>query len=424
MDSGVTVRRLRDAARALSSLDDRAALKAIQAAQNALDAAKADRLASLEESKAFELDGASSITTWARNELRLDALGTRKLTRAAATMRDLPDVGDAAQNGRIRLEHVAVFSHGLKHIDNGVVRDSVPWLLDVATTCEPVELRRVMRALREAIYPDSLDDAWEKGMDKEDFQVNAVPQGWHVNGFLNTVTGAKLKILLDSLGAPKNKDDARPGAERRVDALDTVLTSILESGLPSDKGVRPQLSVVVGVDALKDVPGARPAQLVGFGSIGPKLLGYLGCLSDLTPIVTADGEHVQANILNLGRTSRLASLKQRRAIMARQEGECAAPGCRNTHLEIHHVTWYSNGGRTDLDDMVGLCVRCHHLVHRDLLHVAADGRGHFTFSRHDNRALRNEYKRRVAIHREIGRINKTRHHVETRHRQRTAPLRT
>ena len=163
------------------------------------------------------------------------------------------------------------------------------------------------------------------------------------------------------MGAPRDADDQRPGSERRVDAFDRMLTQVLEAGLPSDKGIRPQLSVIVDTNG----PSAR---LAGFGSIGPKLLDYLTCLSDLTPIVTTAGD-LQAQILNVGRTRRHANRQQRRAIIARQGGECAAPGCHNTHLEIHHVTWWSRGGPTDLDQMIGLCVRCHHLVHRELLNI-------------------------------------------------------
>ena len=114
MDSEATIERLGDAARALRSFDDRAALKAIQAAQDALDAAKADRLAALGESKEFELDGASTIATWARIELRLDAGRAKALVRAAATAKQLPAVGMAAAEGRIGLDHVAVFSYGFE----------------------------------------------------------------------------------------------------------------------------------------------------------------------------------------------------------------------------------------------------------------------------------------------------------------------
>ena len=389
MDSGETIERLRDAARALRSFDDRAALKAIQTAQDALDAAKAERLAALQESKAFELDGASTVTTWARNELRLDARETKTLLRAAATMQDLPVVAKVAAAGQIRLEHVAVFSYGLKHIGADVIRESESWLLDVASTHEPAGLRQVMRNLREAVYPDDLDEAWAKGMDKHDLQVNPVPDGWHVNGFLDTTTGAKFKLVLDTLGVPRDADDQRPGPERRIEAFDRMLTQVLESGLPSDKGIRPQLSVIV------DAKGPS-AQLAGFGSIGPKLLDYLSCLSDLTPIVTAGGDLEQARILNVGRTRRHANRQQRRAIIARQGGICAAPGCHNTHLEIHHVTWWSRGGHTDLDDMVGLCVRCHHLVHRELLSLEGDGRGQFAFTTQAGRPVERGQRPRIA----------------------------
>ena len=370
MESGAIIELLRDAAHASTSGDPRSKLRAYQAAQDALDAAKAGQLAALQEARDYELDGASSVTTWARTELHLDARETKRLIRAAATIRDLPKVAEAAASGRIRLDHLAVFSYGLKHIGTQVVRESEDWLLDVATTHEPAALRQTMKSLREAVYPDSLDAAWIDGMDRQDIQVNPVPDGWHVNGFLNTTTGAKLKTVLDTLGAPRDADDQRPGAERRVEAFDRMLTSILEAGLPSDKGIRPQLSILV------DTNGPS-AELAGFGPIGPKLLDYLTCQSDLTTITT-NGQ--QSQILNVGRTRRHANRQQRRAIIARQGGICAGPGCRNTHLEIHHVTWWSRGGTTDLDHMIGLCVRCHHLVHRELLTITADGTGGFDFT--------------------------------------------
>ena len=59
-----------------------------------------------------------------------------------------------------------------------------------------------------------------------------------------------------------------------------MLTGILESGLPSDNGIRPHLSVIL------DTTNDTPAQLAGYGSIGPKLLDYLTCDADITPIHT------------------------------------------------------------------------------------------------------------------------------------------
>ena len=43
-------------------------------------------------------------------------------------------------------------------------------------------------------------------------------------------------------------------------------------------------------------------------------------------------------------------------------------GCHGPVVHVHHVEYWSNGGATDLANLVGLCPRCHALVHQ----------GHFT----------------------------------------------
>ena len=396
MVSGPTVHALRAAAHAVTSTDHRTALVAIQTAQDALDAAKAHHLAELERTADHELDGASTVTAWARDHLRLDARTTRSLIAADHTMRELPAVAEAAVEGAIRLDHVKLFTFGLKHIGADIVTDAEPWLLAVATTHEPVQLRRVVRALRDAVYPEALDEAWINGMAKEDLQLSPVPEGWHLTGFLKTETGAKLKAVLDSLSIPTVANDDRTSAERRVAGLDRLLSSVLEAGLPSSKGIRPQLSVIVGVETLHEAmtahpgtarPAGEPAELAGFGPIGPQLLSYLACTGDITPILTSDDDLEQAQILNVGDTIRLATPPQRKAVNARQGGQCAAPGCTHTHLEIHHTTWWSNGGKTDLDGLIGLCQTCHTLVHRGLLIIDALGHGRFDLSTRDGRPI-------------------------------------
>jgi hypothetical protein len=61
MNPAPTIDAMRQAARTLTVGDVRDKLHAVQAAQDALDAAKASLLAELEASKDFELDGASTL---------------------------------------------------------------------------------------------------------------------------------------------------------------------------------------------------------------------------------------------------------------------------------------------------------------------------------------------------------------------------
>ncbi len=91
--------------------------------------------------------------------------------------------------------------------------------------------------------------------------------------------------------------------------------------------------------------------------------------------------------LDLGRTRRNASAKQRAALHAR-DGTCRFPGCTQRHRLIpHHVRWWSMGGPTDLDNLVLLCRAHHRAVHDVGYTIASRGRGDFVFFRPDGRPL-------------------------------------
>ncbi len=407
MEPQPTIDAMRTAARTLRSGDTRSQLHAVQAAQDALDAQKAVLLAKLETSKDFELDGASTLNAWVRNQLRMNAGQATALVKNVAALRDLPLLAEAALSGQVSSAHVRVFVYGLAHVGLEPMRQFEEVFVQVARDCEPGELFEAVKHLKDKIHPEDLDAAWERGMDREDFSVDAVPDGFHISGFLNTITGSKLKKVLDSVSAPHDKDDTRTGSQRRVQGLDDLLSAILGNGLPSDKGVKPHMSVFVDADTLQaaadhvqaktehphltadPMPGVEPAKLAGHGAIGPHLLMYFLCVSDFTAfLMKQGGGHRQAQVLNAGTTRRDPSLKQRRAVIARQMGICATPGCNHTHLEIHHTIWWSLGGPTDLDLLVGLCVRCHHLLHRGLLNIKGNAVDGFEFTNRLHRPIR------------------------------------
>jgi hypothetical protein len=90
--------------------------------------------------------------------------------------------------------------------------------------------------------------------------------------------------------------------------------------------------------------------------------------------------------LNYGRTQRLVTTQQRKALEFRDGRTCTFPGCDRTHgLHAHHITHWIHGGRTDLDNLTLLCTAHHHLLHdgtfttrrrRDGTLAFADRRGH------------------------------------------------
>nr|WP_280139621.1 HNH endonuclease signature motif containing protein [Nocardioides lianchengensis] len=86
----------------------------------------------------------------------------------------------------------------------------------------------------------------------------------------------------------------------------------------------------------------------------------LACTANLVPAVLG----AKSEILDLGRSQRLYNRSQRRA-MGLRDRECRAEGCHvpAPWCEAHHLTPWSAGGRTDLDDGVLLCSRHHHHIH-------------------------------------------------------------
>jgi hypothetical protein len=94
------------------------------------------------------------------------------------------------------------------------------------------------------------------------------------------------------------------------------------------------------------------------------------------------------SILALGRRRRRPSAAQRRAARERDHGRCRFPGCESRRTDLHHIVYWSHGGRTDLDNLISLCPYHHKLVHeRGYLVAATSPPGGFAFHRPDGTPL-------------------------------------
>jgi Domain of unknown function (DUF222)/HNH endonuclease len=102
----------------------------------------------------------------------------------------------------------------------------------------------------------------------------------------------------------------------------------------------------------------------------------LACDAGILPIVM-NGQSVP---LDVGREKRCISREQRTALIARDKG-CAHPGCdRPPRLcDGHHVREWSQGGNTNLANLVLLCRRHHTLIHHSqwTIRMNSNGRPEF-----------------------------------------------
>ncbi len=61
-------------------------------------------------------------------------------------------------------------------------------------------------------------------------------------------------------------------------------------------------------------------------------------------------------------------------------GGCGIPGCSMAfdRCQIHHLKWFRNNGLTDINNLLPLCNKHHHLVHEGGWHLSLDSRRDLT----------------------------------------------
>ena len=88
------------------------------------------------------------------------------------------------------------------------------------------------------------------------------------------------------------------------------------------------------------------------------------CCDATIHLVTVDKGRVP---LNVGTSERTATRVQRRALAAIHK-TCAHPDCTVSvnHCQFHHIIPWEHNGPTDLDNLIPLCSKHHHLVHEGM----------------------------------------------------------
>jgi len=121
---------------------------------------------------------------------------------------------------------------------------------------------------------------------------------------------------------------------------------------------RAHVLLITTPDALHGRPGHPPSDLDGYGPVSSETARQICCDADVTTVVVDD----DGTPLDLGRTHRLPTRKQRLAVIARDR-VCVGCGAPARRCQIHHIRWWRDLGRTDLDNLCLVCPGCHTNIH-------------------------------------------------------------
>jgi hypothetical protein len=276
----------------------------------------------------------------------------------------LPVVGEALLDGALDLEQVDAILRVMNKIPTGVPGDTAgiveKHLVEIAREAPASVVREHGQTLLARIDPDGDQPTEELAEPKNSLRYSRDPHGRvRLTASLDPETGEELVAMVDTLAKPEGPEDQRPLDQRQGDALCDIIHHAIDApDLPTRGGEKPHLNVTMDYTDL--IEGVGTATLESGTELSASAVRRIACDCGVVPMVLNSASAP----LDVGRTRRLVTTKQRVALNARDCG-CAFPHCTRPARwsDAHHIVSWLDGGPTDLDNLVLLCRRHHRIIH-------------------------------------------------------------
>jgi len=412
----------------------RTALGALERIVALVTAARSRILVAERAADRWSGSGDRSFEQWHARTSHTGARAASHQVRQAETLASLPRVAEAVVTGGMSTPHLDVIARAATTGSDAVAErirsaEGQAQLVAMAGTLDADAYGKAVARWTAQVDPARLERSHQEQRAHRFLHVTDTPGGTHVKGLLDRVAGHRLLLALEAATPRPAADDERTSEQRRADALAAVADTVL--ALPETTpgaAVRPHVSVVLREETWVALRAAR--RTAGSGAGGPaaprpddapgpsRLLGQaphtahgpqdapqpagrpecagsseVVALRGVRPPSDEDGNPVPASEIarilcdceltrvvvdaqdlpvDLGRTARLYSGAQRRAVLVR-DGGCGWPGCgaRARWCEVHHIAWWDrDDGPTSIDNAIALCSFHHHEVHRQDLRIS------------------------------------------------------
>jgi len=364
----------------------------------------------------------NSCAEWLSWKCQMSSGTAREHVRVARALRNLPVIREEFGAGRLSYAKV-------RALTRIATPETEAGLAELAGPMTGNQLERFARAHRQVSAADDADARVRRRLAWRFEEDGSLAGTFRLPPLQGAVL---LKALRAAAGDPDHPQDAQPPdvpAEMRPAAQQSAPTSssladallviaeafLAEKVASADDPEVYQVIVHVGTDAMPggpaadagDVSAETPADAPAPPARSASSAWPPGHPADPARCHVEDGPAVSVTtaqmitcsaawswmlhdsagkLLDLGRRRRRPNVALRRAARDRDKCRCRFPGCESRRIDLHHIQYWSNGGRTSLNNLIGLCRYHHMLVHeRGYLIAACDGA--FTFYRPDGTAI-------------------------------------
>ena len=340
------------------------ALAAVLALRDRLDARISDAVATNDRAGLWELDGATSMTAWLVDRATMPRPRAAATTSRAGKLAHLPLSAGAWRDGVLSTGQVEAIASNLDADTLGLFADHEAALVPTLADLPVSDVATAMRAWSDCAtaHRDPKPEA------PHSLHLSRTLAGrWRLDANLGAETGELLATALRIAQAPDaGHEPARSAATHRADALGVVCRFFLDHQRTRSAGRhRPHVNLVLDIDRYRALAGAGATTVDGTG-LDRTTVERLLCDAALHRVVTQG----RSAILDYGRATRTIPAPPFNALVICDQ-RCRFPGCDRpvAWCEGHHVRPWLHGGPTQLANLVLLCSRHHHLLHRPHLNA-------------------------------------------------------
>ena len=317
-------------------------------------------------------DGGAGVLAQAAGMSRREAAGQVK---TAQRLQSLPGVQRAVESGQVSFANARALADASDKTSPEVVNEDSE-LLAKAASLTPDQFSKEASRWAAQRQDDGGEAAWKRLRRQRRLSIwDDDDNGMvHLRGEFDPVAGAKLRKRLHEQAEHLRREDLKlPEDERRTrhqrmaDALEELTAGRAASGAGRRSVRRADIAIVQHLSP----EGTRDfAEIAGGETIPQNVLDEHMCNAAVTGIVFSD----KGVPLWHGHCKTIATEAQFRALIAKYGG-CASCGAHPSLCQAHHVRPVSEGGATDITNMIPLCWHCHQKVHHHGWTVVRDGRG-------------------------------------------------
>lgn len=348
--------------------------------RNQVNAMEAAALATLDRSGQWEIDGSRSLRSWVEVATSSSPQSASSRIGVSRVMDELPETAAVFLAGDTTIEHMSTLARATGK--SGCRREALPAADQIFATLSsqvrPGKFRRAVDAWAHRVDAFSVAEEYVDKSADAHLHVSTTIYGMvAVEGMLDMETGMALVEALNATSeslfrkrgpAFASAADDRPVGRPRSSVANVVaLRELVKMALTNPEmptgtgGVPVHLVVTTSIDTLRAQlgdAGVEPADLNGKFSLSAATARRLACDCAVLPVVMDS----KSQVLDVGRRTRIISPQLRLAIDLRDR-HCRFPDCEAPIQDIHHIVFWANGGRTDRENLVGLCLAHHQAVH-------------------------------------------------------------